>query len=101
MVQISAQSRLKHASDRILWRAAGSETIVVDPDSGASFMLNAVGAGVWELVDGEKTIADITSAICDAYDVAPERAQRDIVEWAEWMADRGLVTVESAAPNMV
>jgi hypothetical protein len=101
MGQFAPQSRLKRASDRMLWRAAGSETIVVDPDSGASFVLNAVGAAVWELLDDEKSIADITTAICDSYEVVPERAQRDIVEWAEWMADRGLVTVEGAAAGLV
>ena len=40
MEQITAQSCIKRASDRILWRSVGSETIVVDPDSGASHVLN-------------------------------------------------------------
>ena len=99
MGQISAQSRIRRASHRILWRSVGSETIVVDPDSGASFVLNAVGAFIWELVDGERTIADITSEICDSYEVTPERAQADIEQWADWMAERKLVIVETAAPD--
>ena len=101
MGQISAQSRIKHASDRILWRSVGSEIVVVDPDSGASYALNAVGAAIWEMVDGKRTIADITSAVCDAYEVMPERVYQDIVEWAEWLADKGLVTVEASEPDTI
>jgi hypothetical protein len=99
MGKIAVQRRIRRASDRFLWRAVGSDTIVVDPDSGASFVLNAVGSSVWELADGERTIADIASTICDSFEVTLEKAQADIVEWAQWMAERGLVILEAAAPD--
>ena len=101
MGQISGQSRVQRASDGILWRSVGSETVLVDPDSGDSFVLNRVGATVWELVDGKRTIADIASAVCDVYDVAPEIAQQGIVEWAEWLVGRGLVVVVQEPPGTV
>jgi hypothetical protein len=99
MGQISTESCIKRASDRILWRSVGSKTIVVNPDSGASYALNAVGAAIWALADGERTIADITSAVCESYEVTPERAQQDIAEWAEWLVNNGLVTVEASEPD--
>jgi hypothetical protein len=45
------------------------EMVVVLPDQGKYVVLNATGAKVIQLVDGEKTLYEIAVAIAESFDV--------------------------------
>lgn len=47
------------------------------------FVLNPVAARIWELLDGERTIAEVSASICDEFEVDPVSAQRDVVEFVD------------------
>jgi len=93
MADITVQTYVKRAVDDLSWRVVDHEAIIVRPEDGASYALNPVGTAIWELADGERTLAEIVRAICAAYEVAPDRALQDIVEWVGWMQARNLVGV--------
>lgn len=62
----------------VLWRELDGEAILLDPKQGCSYNLNQVGTLVWKMLDGQHTTAEIVKAICEAYEVEPERALQDL-----------------------
>jgi hypothetical protein len=45
------------------------------------YALNEVGARVWELLDGRRSVADLRDSIVAEFDVSPDRAEADILEF--------------------
>lgn len=46
--------------------------VLVDPQTGDSYALNATGAAVWSLCDGAHTRDQIVEALLERYEAAPE-----------------------------
>jgi hypothetical protein len=62
----------------ILWRELDQEVVLLDPMAGCSYTLNAVGAFIWNRLDGEHTTDEIAAAICEVYEVTYKQALQDI-----------------------
>lgn len=71
------------------WRETGGEAVVVLPDKGQFKVLNEVGARVWALADGTRSVSQIAQAICAEYEVAPEIALRDVRAFIEVLVNKG------------
>lgn len=64
-------------------------------DMEAIYTLDEVGARIWELIDEEHAGHDILEIIQREYDVTPEVAQADLVEFLEELeAVKGIASVE-------
>jgi hypothetical protein len=50
-------------------------------DMGAIYNLNEVGAYVWKHLDGEKTLSDIRNGIAAEFEVSPQDAEGDLMEF--------------------
>ena len=74
-------------------RKIQDSTYVLDPETSALHTFDAVGQRIWDLVDGERTIADIVHVIQDEYEVDAETAEADVVEFLGDLVTKGLVTV--------
>lgn len=46
--------------------------VLVDPQTGESYALNATAATVWSLCDGAHTQEEIVDALLERYEAAPE-----------------------------
>ena len=57
----------------------------------AVFTMNAVGAVIWNGIDGRATLGDLTRAVTAAFAVGPELAARDVADYVGVLAARGLV----------
>jgi hypothetical protein len=95
-MELSGKTYAKRATEQLLYRVIDSETIIVKLDGEGPYVLNPVGTTVWGLLDGTRTPGEIASAVCDEYDVTPETALQDILEWVKWLAAKDLVIVEPA-----
>ena len=93
MSPISSQAYLKRATEGLLSNAIDYETIITKLDDGSSFVLNRLGTLIWNLMDGQRTIAEIALAVCEKYDVTPETALSDTIELAEGLLARQLVAI--------
>lgn len=87
-------------SPRIVGRRIAGEYVLVPlvshgADLDAIFNLNAVGAFIWERLDGRTTGAGIVSALTDAFEVDPERARADYLAFVAQLLDLGAL---EAAP---
>jgi hypothetical protein len=50
-------------------------------DLDSVFTLNDVGAFIWGLIDGKKTVEQILERILEEFDVTREQAKRDLTEF--------------------
>jgi len=64
-------------------RIFGEEAFAVVPSRGEYDIMNTVGSRVWELIDGTRTVEEITAVICEEYEVDPRQAEADIREVLE------------------
>jgi hypothetical protein len=91
----SASARFAKVGDFVT-RAIADETIVVPIRSGVGdldsiYTFNEVGAKVWSLIDGSRTVDDIVAAIEGEFAVETEEARRDVLELIATLAEGGLI----------
>ena len=69
------------------------EAVLIVPERAQTFVLNAVGAQVWQLLDGERSLSLIADDLCAAFDVSRSQASSDLLELIEQFVARDLVTL--------
>jgi hypothetical protein len=79
-------------SEDLVYRKIQDETILVPikdnvGDMGSIYNLNEVGSFIWEQLDGEKTLLDITNMIVEEFEVSPEQAQADLREFVSQLKE--------------
>ncbi len=72
----------------LIKREIAGDTILVPVgqtvlDSNGLFVLNELGAFIWELLPNAKDEAEICEAILREYEVSAEEASRDVAEFIE------------------
>jgi hypothetical protein len=77
-------------------RSILGETIVVPIKGGVGdlnsiYVLNELGAQIWNLIDGQNSINRIIGEICKAYDVGSEEAEKDTMEFLSSLEVSGLI----------
>jgi hypothetical protein len=55
------------------------------------FTMNEVGAFIWENLDGQATVADLQAAVVEQYEVDPEAAATDLLEFVRELGSAGAV----------
>jgi len=73
------------------WRVVDGEVVMVLPSTGKVHTLNAVGTRFWELVDGERTVAEIAGQMADEFDAPADRIAADCQVFAAELSERGLL----------
>ncbi|MCP3957626.1 MAG: PqqD family protein [bacterium] len=83
-------------------REIAGETILV-PVSGKLaqlqqiFVLNPVGAYIWEHLDGERDLEAVHRGLVESFEVASEEAESDLFEYVGALEEAGLI-VEAPRP---
>ena len=78
-------------SPDLIWRSLDDGTVIINPEQGDVRVLNDVGATVWELADGERSISQIAQEINREYEVTVEDANADLLSYLEVMIAQGLM----------
>jgi hypothetical protein len=73
------------------FRIYQEEGVVVLPAGAEVHVLNPVGARIWELLDGQRTVTAITEAILAEYEVSREAARADVHEFLAALAEKGMI----------
>jgi methyltransferase-like protein len=73
-------------NENFVFRQIDDETILVPiknnvGDMESIYNLNEVGAYVWECLDGRRTLPDIVDMVVEAFEVSPEEAQSDVLDF--------------------
>jgi hypothetical protein len=85
------------AAPGIVGQILNDEAVLLLPARGEIKVLNAVGARIWSLADGSRTIAQIAAVIADEYAVQPARAETEALAFVQELARRAMLTL-SAQP---
>jgi hypothetical protein len=93
-VEVTANAYIK--TGEFVTRAVAGETIVVPITAGVGdldsiYTLNEVGATIWELIDGTATVDEIVSAVAREFEVGPDQAKTDVLEFVTSLAEAGLI----------
>lgn len=74
-------------------QTVGEEAILININTGTYYSLNDTGAIFWELIDGQRSIADCARHISEEYDVEVSTVENDLLELAEAFKEEGLIVV--------
>jgi hypothetical protein len=72
-------------------RTAGT-LVLLDAKGGEYFALDEVGALIWGLCDGSRTVGEIACAVSAVYDVDGATAVADLAELLEELSEARLIT---------
>lgn len=103
--QTDMLDRLFTKKDSIVFRQIGNEYVLVPICSQASdvdalYCLNDVGARIWELIDGKRTVSHIGDVIAREYEVDAETAREDVVEFVMQLMQAGtIMEAEDGVPD--
>lgn len=76
-------------------RVIDGEAVLILSEVSEINVLNEVGARIFELSDGDHTIRDIVQSIADEYEVTPQQAEQDVLEFVQRLVKQQvLVLVE-------
>jgi len=84
----------------LVTRSIAGETIIVPiknnvGDLDSIYTLNEIGTMIWELIDGKNSINQIIEGICMAYDVSPEIAEKDTIDFLNLIETAGLIRLSN------
>lgn len=75
------------------------EAVLVLPSRGRINVLNEIGARIWSLADGTRTVKEVATAICAEYDIDQATAEKDTLEFLEMLFDRGVIRITENPPE--
>lgn len=78
----------------IIWRTVGGEVVLLNPQSGQYFGLNAVGSSLWEKMDDKLSLADLTDLLLLEYDVERDVLDADIRQLVAALEANGLLSLK-------
>ena len=74
-------------------RIIEKEAVIILPAHGQVKVVNEVGARLWELADGTRTVADMVDILCEEYAVMREQAEEDALEFIQRMIEKKMFVV--------
>jgi hypothetical protein len=78
----------------VVGRTVDNEAVLVLPGQGQVKVLNEVGARIWALADGSRSVRDIAAVICSEYEVDSAKAEADTLIFVDDLASRGIVSLK-------
>ena len=83
----------------VLFTSMGEDAVLLHVQRGDYYSLNKVGARLWVLTDGCKTIRELAVLITEEFEITREQAESDIIELAEQLEKEGLVKAVETPQN--
>jgi len=80
-------------------RLVEGEAVLVLVEQGQVKVLNEVGARIWALADGARTLRQIAAALCDEYDVNQAQAEADTLGFVAQLAELGIISLACQPPQ--
>lgn len=84
----------------VISRLVDGEAVLVHPAQGKVRVLNVVGARIWELTDGQRSVAALAQAVANEYNVSLARAQRDVNAFCDDLVGRGVMIWTSGSSRL-
>jgi hypothetical protein len=89
-VPIDMSSVYRRCGD-VVYRIIDDEAVVVRTNGSEVLGLNAVGARILDLLDGEATVSAVLDALESEYDVARAELEQDMQQFVDELVSGGVV----------
>lgn len=78
----------------LIWREVDEGTVIVAPEVGKVRVLNPVGTLIWEMIDGERNVASLATAVQKQFsqNIALGQLETDLQHFLSDLTERGLLT---------
>jgi pyrroloquinoline quinone biosynthesis protein D len=94
LAMIGLQSRPRR-QERVLVQRAAEQWILLDVESGLYYALDEVSGRIWELCDGDHSVAAMIEAICQDFDAPADVVEADVLAFLGEMAEEKLLVQET------
>ena len=89
-------------SQAVVARVVGGETLIVPVrakvgDLASIYSFNVTGSLIWKLLESPRTLAELVTAVAQAYEVELSHAERDVTSFVSEMKSVGLVEVPATS----
>ena len=101
MTSYSNPLTVYQASSVHLYSEIGSESVILDLQSGTYYGLNETGNQIWQWLQKPKTFSELYKLVLDEYDVPLEEAIRDIQNLLQEMVNTGLIEIVNEEAHRV
>lgn len=78
-------------SPNLIWRIMNDGAVLVSPEIGKVRVLNEMGAAIWQLIDGQKSVDGIATLLVNQYEVSMEQVRNDLTAFTADLTERGLL----------
>lgn len=95
--QLSASSVVTVSGSQVSSQFMDEETVILDVQEGAYYVLNPVGARIWELIATPKRVEEVIDTLMDEYEVEKDQCTREVMELLQDLAGQGLVEIQNEA----
>jgi hypothetical protein len=98
MSEIDQQHEIYIArEERLAARRVAGEMVILSADDSSLYVLNELGALLWEAADGATPLREIVRrVICEEYEVDQETGLRDAESFVRQLAEHGVLRVGNA-----
>lgn len=69
------------------------DLVMMSIETGNYFGVSGIGPVIWEFLETPKSFAQVVNEICDKFEVEPDKASEDLVQFAAKLADNGMIEV--------
>ena len=80
-----------YPAPNLVGRVVGDEAVLVLPGQGQVKVLNEVGARIWSLADGSRTVRQIAQEICQEFEVEEAQADADVQYFIDVLVQKGIL----------
>ena len=94
-MNVSSDCRLQR-NPEIIFTDLDDTVVMMDPDRGYYYELDAVATRIWALLDSSQSVAQLCDALVREYDVTPDDCRRDVVAFVAEAGELGIVAVQAA-----
>jgi Coenzyme PQQ synthesis protein D (PqqD) len=90
--EMTPEARIKR-NPQVVYREVGDGGgVLLHLDSGAYHGVNRIGTVIWELLDGERTRADVVAALSDKLEDPPAELEADVDAFLDGLQERDLIS---------
>lgn len=88
--------RTLRRQEGILAQEAQGQTVLLRLEDGGYYAVDEVGAMIWELCDGHRSVAAIVALLCEEFDAPEATVRADVLEFVGDLRREGLLAVDTS-----
>jgi len=83
--------------ETVITQQVEGQTILLRVDDGGYYAIDEVGAAIWTLCDGQRSVAEIVGELMGEFDAAEATIRADVLEFIEDLRRERLLLVDGSA----